>query len=66
MRGNYVHLGVNGGTFAWTPSASGWKQLTLSFITGASRSTAEIHLHGRYSQGTYNAVDVSLDGPART
>lgn len=63
VRGNYVHLGVDGGAATWTPSASGYTQLTVSFTTGASQRTAEVYLHGWYGQGTYHADDLSLDGP---
>ena len=63
VRGNYVHLGVNGGAATWTPSASAYTKLTVSFTTGASQTSAEVYLHGWYGQGTYYADDVSLDGP---
>ncbi|MGW4026496.1 carbohydrate binding domain-containing protein [Streptomyces sp. NPDC005009] len=63
VRGNYVYLGVGGGASTWTASASDWKQLTVSFTTGASQRTAEVYLHGWYGQGTYHADDISLDGP---
>ncbi|MFD4371032.1 carbohydrate binding domain-containing protein [Streptomyces sp. NPDC058486] len=63
VRGSYVHLGVNGGASTWTPSASGYTRLTVSFTTGAAQNTAEVYLHGWYGQGTYHADDVSLDGP---
>ncbi|GGS34150.1 carbohydrate binding domain-containing protein [Actinokineospora fastidiosa] len=63
VRGAYVHLGVTGGTAAWTPSASTYTRLSVSFTTGASQTSAEVYLHGWYGQGTYNADDISLDGP---
>ncbi|MGP3983317.1 carbohydrate binding domain-containing protein [Streptomyces sp. KR80] len=63
VRGNYVYLGVNGGSSTWTPSAASYTQLSVSFTTGASQTSAEIYLHGWYAQGTYYADDVSLDGP---
>ncbi|MFF3459363.1 carbohydrate binding domain-containing protein [Streptomyces sp. NPDC002730] len=63
VRGNYVHLGVAGGASTWTPSATGYTQLTVSFTTGASQTSAEIYLNGWYAQGTYYADDISLDGP---
>ncbi|WP_033255059.1 carbohydrate binding domain-containing protein, partial [Kitasatospora phosalacinea] len=66
VRGNYVYLGVTGGTSTWTPSASDWKQLTVNFTTGASQTTAEVYLNGWYGQGTYYADDISLDGPGGT
>ncbi|MFD7864805.1 carbohydrate binding domain-containing protein [Streptomyces sp. NPDC059783] len=66
VRGSYTYLGVEGGTSTWTGSAADWKQLTVSFTTGASQQSAQIYLHGWYGQGTYYADDVSLDGPGGT
>lgn len=63
VRGNYVYLGVTGGASTWTPSAATYTQLTVNFTTGASQTSVEVFLHGWYGQGTYNADDVSLDGP---
>jgi hypothetical protein len=64
VKGNYVYLGVTGGASTWTPGASGWTQLSLTFT--ASSGTAQIYLHGWYAQGTYFADDVSLSGPGGT
>jgi hypothetical protein len=64
VKGSYVYLGVTGGASTWTPTASGWSQLSLTFT--ASSSTAQIYLHGWYAQGTYFADDVSLAGPGGT
>ncbi|MFF9457437.1 carbohydrate binding domain-containing protein [Streptomyces flaveolus] len=66
VRGSYVYLGVNGGTSTWTASAPDWKQLKVTFTTGASQRTAEVYLHGWYGQGTYYADDLGLDGPGGT
>lgn len=63
VRGNYVYLGVTGGPSTWTPSATAYTQLSVSFTTGAAQTTAEIYLNGWYAQGTYYADDISLDGP---
>ena len=63
VRGNYVYLGVTGGPSTWTPSATAYTQLSVSFTTGASQTSAEIYLNGWYAQGTYYADDISLDGP---
>ncbi|MFI5632378.1 carbohydrate binding domain-containing protein [Streptomyces sp. NPDC051664] len=63
VRGSYVYLGVTGGSSTWTTSTSGYAQLSLSFTTGASQTSAEIYLNGWYGQGTYYADDISLDGP---
>src|SRR6266536_5273576 len=64
VRGSYVFLGVTGGASNWTPSAATYTQLTVSFTTGAGQTSAEVFLHGWYGTGTYNADDVSLDGPS--
>src|SRR5690349_15514427 len=63
IRGNYVYLGVTGGPSTWTPGAAAWTNLTVAFTTAAGQTTAQVFLHGWYGQGTYNADDVSLDGP---
>lgn len=63
VRGNYVYLGVTGGASTWTPGASSYTQLSVSFTTGASQTSVQVYVHGWYGQGTYNADDVSLDGP---
>ncbi|MFI8823453.1 carbohydrate binding domain-containing protein [Streptomyces sp. NPDC053431] len=63
VRGAYVYLGVDGGGSAWTPSAASYQQLSVSFTTGASQTSATVYTHGWYGQGTYYADDISLDGP---
>ncbi|XIE81229.1 carbohydrate binding domain-containing protein [Streptomyces sp. SBR177] len=63
VRGSYVYLGVDGGASTWTPSASAYQRLSLSFTTGASQTSATVYTHGWYGQGTYYADDISLDGP---
>ncbi|HCT81856.1 MAG TPA: chitinase, partial [Micromonosporaceae bacterium] len=63
VRGNYVYVGVTGGSSTWTPSATAYTKLTVNFTTGASQTSAEVFLHGWYGQGTYYADEVSLDGP---
>ncbi|MEV6210780.1 carbohydrate binding domain-containing protein [Kitasatospora sp. NPDC051914] len=63
VRGNYVYLGVTGGASTWTPSAASYQQLSVTFTTGASQTSAQIFTHGWYGQGTYYADDISLDGP---
>ncbi|MEV6954820.1 carbohydrate binding domain-containing protein [Streptomyces sp. NPDC051183] len=63
VRGSYVYLGVTGGASTWTPSATAYTKLTVSFTTGASQTSAEIYLNGWYGQGTYYADDVTLEGP---
>ncbi|WP_405889015.1 carbohydrate binding domain-containing protein [Streptomyces sp. NBC_01136] len=63
VRGSYVYLGVDGGASTWTTSPSAYSQLTVSFTTGASQTSANIYVHGWYAQGTYYADDISLDGP---
>ncbi|MFJ4782505.1 carbohydrate binding domain-containing protein [Streptomyces sp. NPDC088794] len=63
VRGSYVYLGVNGGASTWTTSPSAYSQLSVSFTSGASQTSATIYTHGWYAQGTYYADDISLDGP---
>ncbi|OKI29224.1 chitinase [Streptomyces sp. CB03911] len=63
VRGSYVYLGVTGAGSTWTSSPSAYSQLSVSFTTGASQTSAEVYLNGWYGQGTYYADDVSLDGP---
>ncbi|MGW1256685.1 carbohydrate binding domain-containing protein [Streptomyces sp. NPDC002513] len=63
VRGSYVYLGVDGGASTWTTSPSAYSQLSVSFTTGTSQTSAMIYVHGWYGQGTYYADDISLDGP---
>jgi chitinase len=63
VRGSYVYLGVTGGASTWTPSATGYTQLTVAFTSGASQTSAQIYVHGWYGQPAYQADDVNLDGP---
>src|ERR1700759_4357064 len=60
VRGNYVFLGVTGGASTWTPSATGWTQLTVTFT--ASSSSGQVFLPGWYGPGDYYVDDVSLQG----
>ncbi|RZU18580.1 chitinase [Kribbella rubisoli] len=66
VRGSYVYLGVTGGSSTWTPSAASFTQLSLSFTTGASQTSAQIYVHGWYGQPAYQADDFTLDGPGGT
>ncbi|QBJ93123.1 chitinase [Streptomyces seoulensis] len=63
VRGSYVYLGVDGGASTWTSSPSAYSRLSLSFTTGASQTSAKVYVHGWYAQGSYQADDISLDGP---
>jgi hypothetical protein len=63
VEGDYVYLGSDASSPTWTPSASGWQQLTSNFTTGAATTSVTIYIHGWYAQGTYYADDVSLTGP---
>lgn len=63
VRGSYVYLGVDGGASTWTSSPSAYSRLSVSFTTGAAQTSATIYVHGWYAQGTYQADDISLDGP---
>src|SRR5262249_57408416 len=64
VEGSYVYIGVTGGASTWTPSATSYTKLSVAFTTGASQTSVQIFLHGWYAQGTYNADDIPLDGPA--
>ncbi|MGW7690276.1 chitinase [Streptomyces asiaticus] len=67
VQGSYVYLGASGtGTTdvsTWTPSATGWQQLSTSFTTGANTTSVTVYTHGWYGQPAYNADDISLTGP---
>jgi chitinase len=62
VRGSYVYIGVTGGSSTWTPSATDWTQLTVTFT--ASSNTVQVYLHGWYGTGDYYADEVSLQGTA--
>lgn len=64
VRGSYVYLGVTGGPSTWTPNATDWTKLTVTFT--ASAATAQVYLHGWYGTGDYFADDVSLQGAGGT
>jgi chitinase len=65
VQGDYVFIGASGGATAdtWTPAASSWQQLSLSFTTASNASSVTIYLHGWYGEGTYYADDIALSGP---
>ncbi|WKK26162.1 glycoside hydrolase family 18 protein [Streptomyces olivoreticuli] len=67
VQGSYVYLGASGtGTTdvsTWTPSASGWQQLSTAFTTGANTTSVTVYTHGWYGQPAYVADDVTLTGP---
>jgi 3D (Asp-Asp-Asp) domain-containing protein len=64
VHGAYAYLGadVPGGTGSstWTPSATGWSQLSTTFTTGASTSSVTVWVHGWYGLATVDVDDVSL------
>jgi chitinase len=66
VEGAYVYLGITGGVSTWTPSATGWTQLTTSFTTTASQTSVQVYTHGWYAEGTYYADDLALNGPGGT
>jgi chitinase len=66
FEGNYVYLGITGGTDIWTPSASSWTPLSTTFTTTASQTSVTVYTHGWYAQGTYYADNLALTGPAGT
>ncbi|MFD0382688.1 chitinase [Streptomyces stramineus] len=67
VQGSYVYLGADGtGTTdvsAWTPSASGWQQLSTSFTTGPATTSVTVYTHGWYGQPAYSVDDITLTGP---
>ncbi|MEU0342630.1 carbohydrate binding domain-containing protein [Streptomyces bobili] len=63
VRGSYVYLGVDGGASTWTSSPTAYSRLSVAFTTGPTQTSARIYVHGWYAQGTYQADDISLDGP---
>ncbi len=66
VEGSYVYIGVTGGSSTWTPSATSWQQLSVTFTTGASQTSIQVFVHGWYAQPTYYADDLSLTGPGGT
>jgi chitinase len=64
VQGAYVYLGVSGGADTWTPSATSYQQLSTTFTTTASQTSATVYVHGWYAQGTYYADNLSLVGAA--
>lgn len=67
VQGSYVYIGAGGtgGTdpSTWTPSASSYQQLSVSFTTGASTHSVTVYTHGWYAQPAYFADDITLSGP---
>ena len=66
VRGAFVFLGASGTATGdvsiWTPGTNGaFEQLTVRFTGGST--PVRIWVHGWYAQGTYQADDVSLQGP---
>jgi Carbohydrate binding domain len=63
VQGSYAFIGVTGGgtgdPSTFTPSASGYQQLTVRFTTG-SASSVTVFVHGWYAQGTVFADDFSV------
>ena len=64
VEGSYVYIGVTGGTDTWTPSATSYSQLSVTFTTGASQTSVQVYVHGWYAQPAYYADDLALTGPA--
>ncbi|WP_328731451.1 glycoside hydrolase family 18 protein [Streptomyces caniferus] len=67
VQGSYVYLGASGtGTTdatTWTPSATGWQQLSTTFTTGPTTTSVTVYTHGWYGQPVYYADDFSVLGP---
>jgi chitinase len=68
VEGDYVFLGDSGtgssDTDAWTPSATGWTELSTAFTTGSSTTSVTIYIHGWYAQPVFYADNLSLTGAA--
>jgi len=64
VEGSYVYIGVTSGTSTWTPSATSWQQLSVSFTTSASQTSVQVYIHGWYAEPAYTADDLALTGPA--
>ncbi len=68
VEGDYVFLGENGTGTAdsddWTPSATSWTELSVSFTTGSDTTSVSVYINGWYAQPTFYADDLSLTGPA--
>ncbi|MFE0189246.1 chitinase [Streptomyces sp. NPDC058989] len=67
VQGSYVYLGASGtGTTdvsTWTPSATGWQELSTTFTTGPGTTSVTVYTHGWYGQPAYHADDFSVLGP---
>jgi hypothetical protein len=62
VQGAYAFIGATGAageSSNWTPSASSYTKLSVSFSTGSSASV-QIWVHGWYGQGTVFVDDVSV------
>lgn len=67
--GTFTYLGASGdgvNALTWTPSATTYQQLSTTFTTGPTTTTVSVFVHGWFGQGTYDADDVTLTGPAGT
>jgi hypothetical protein len=67
VQGSYVYLGATASGVSastWTPSASSYQQLSTTFTTGAGVTSVTVYVHGWYGQGSYDADDLTLSGPA--
>ncbi|THA35581.1 chitinase [Streptomyces sp. A1547] len=67
VQGAYVYLGAAGtGTTdvsTWTQTPGAWKQLSMTFRTGAATTSVTIYTHGWYGQPAHLTDDVTLVGP---
>jgi chitinase len=64
FEGDYVYVGISGGSDDWTPSASSWTALSTTFTTAATQTSVTVYTHGWYGEGTYHADNLDLSGPA--
>jgi hypothetical protein len=62
--GSYVYIGVPGtgttDTSTWTPGASGFQTLSVSFTTGASMTSVTVYAHGWCAEPAYYADGISV------
>jgi len=64
VQGSYAFIGVTGtgtsDTNIFSPSSTGFTQISVQFTTGASTSSVTIYVHGWYAQGTILADDLAV------
>jgi carbohydrate binding protein with CBM4/9 domain len=65
VQGNYAFIGVSGGgtgdPSTFSPSSSGFTQLSVPFTTGSGVSSLTVFVHGWFAQGTVFVDDVAVN-----